>query len=53
MKHITSITTTTLLAAAALAQSAAPAPSPVALDLTAGYDSEYIYRGLWFSNQNA
>ncbi len=53
MKHITSITTTTLLAAAALAQSAAPASSPVALDLTAGYDSEYYYRGLWFSNQNA
>ena len=53
MKHITSITTTTLLAAAALAQSSAPAPSPIALDLTAGYDSEYIYRGLWFSNQNA
>ncbi len=52
MKHITSITTTTLLAAAALAQSAAPAPSPVALDLTVGYDSEYYYRGLWFSNDN-
>lgn len=52
MKHITSITTTTLLAAAALAQTSAPA-SPIAYDLTAGYDSEYIYRGLWFSNQNA
>ena len=53
MKHITSITTTTLLAAAALAQSTAPAASPIAFDLSAGYDSEYIYRGLWFSNQNA
>ncbi|MBM3825670.1 MAG: hypothetical protein FJ410_02955 [Verrucomicrobia bacterium] len=52
MKHITSITTTTLLAAAALAQSTAPAASPIAFDLTAGYDSEYYYRGLWFSNDN-
>lgn len=53
MKHITTIATSTLLAAASLAQSSAPAPAPVALDLSAGYDSEYIYRGLWFSNQNA
>ena len=52
MKHITALTLTTLLAATGLAQTAA-APAPVALDLTAGYDSEYIYRGLWFSNQNA
>jgi hypothetical protein len=54
MKHITALTLTTLLAATGLAQTAAAtAPAPVALDLTAGYDSEYIYRGLWFSNQNA
>ena len=54
MKHITALTLTTLLAATGLAQTAAaPAASPVAYDLTAGYDSEYIYRGLWFSNQNA
>ncbi|MEY5006261.1 MAG: hypothetical protein RI969_1349 [Verrucomicrobiota bacterium] len=54
MKHITALTLTTLLAATGLAQTAAAAaPAPVALDLTAGYDSEYYYRGLWFSNQNA
>ncbi|MDP4592903.1 MAG: hypothetical protein NWR29_06090 [Opitutales bacterium] len=53
MKHITALTLTTLLAATGLAQTAAAASSPVALDLTAGYDSEYYYRGLWFSNQNA
>jgi hypothetical protein len=54
MKHITALTLTTLLAATGLAQTAAaPAASPVAYDLTAGYDSEYYYRGLWFSNQNA
>lgn len=54
MKHITALTLTTLLAATSLAQTAAAAaPAPVALDLTAGYDSEYYYRGLWFSNQNA
>lgn len=53
MKHITALTLTTLLAASGLAQTAAAAPAPVALDLTAGYDSEYYYRGLWFSNQNA
>ena len=54
MKHITALTLTTLLAATGLAQTAAaPAASPVSYDLTAGYDSEYIYRGLWFSNQNA
>jgi len=54
MKHITALTLTTLLAATGLAQTAAAAaPAPVALDLTVGYDSEYIYRGLWFSNQNA
>ncbi len=51
MKHITALTLTTLLAATGLAQTAAA--NPVALDLTAGYDSEYYYRGLWFSNQNA
>ena len=54
MKHITALTLTTLLAATGLAQTAAaPAASPVSYDLTAGYDSEYYYRGLWFSNQNA
>ncbi len=54
MKHITALTLTTLLAATGLAQTAsAAAPAPVAYDLTAGYDSEYYYRGLWFSNQNA
>jgi hypothetical protein len=54
MKHITALTLTTLLAATGLAQTAAAAaPAPVALDLTVGYDSEYYYRGLWFSNQNA
>ena len=53
MKHITALTLTTLLAASGLAQTAAAAPAPVAYDLTAGYDSEYYYRGLWFSNQNA
>ena len=53
MKHITALTLTTLLAATGLAQTAAAASAPVALDLTAGYDSEYYYRGLWFSNQNA
>ncbi len=54
MKHITALTLTTLLAATGLAQTAAaPAASPVAYDLTAGYDSEYYYRGLWLSNQNA
>ena len=53
MKHITALTLTTLLAATGLAQTAAAAaPAPVALDLTAGYDSEYYYRGLWFSNDN-
>jgi hypothetical protein len=53
MKHITAITLTTLLAATGLAQTAAAAaPAPVALDLTVGYDSEYCYRGLWFSNEN-
>ena len=54
MKHITALTLTTLLAATGLAQTAAaPAAAPVSYDLTAGYDSEYYYRGLWFSNQNA
>ena len=54
MKNITALTLTTLLAATGLAQTAAaPAASPVSYDLTAGYDSEYYYRGLWFSNQNA
>ena len=62
MKHITALTLTTLLAASGLAQTAAApavvpavvlAAAPVALDLTAGYDSKYYYRGLWFSNQNA
>jgi hypothetical protein len=53
MKHITALTLTTLLAATGLAQTAAAAaPAPVALDLTVGYDSEYYYRGLWFSNDN-
>ena len=53
MKHITALTLTTLLAATGLAQTAAAAaPAPVALDLTVGYDSEYYYRGLWFSNEN-
>jgi hypothetical protein len=52
MKHITALTLTTLLAATGLAQTAAAASSPVALDLTAGYDSEFYYRGLWFSNDN-
>ncbi len=51
MKHITALTLTTLLAATGLAQTAAA--NPVALDLTACYDGEYYYRGLWFSNQNA
>jgi hypothetical protein len=54
MKNITALTLTTLLAATGLAQTtAAPAAAPVSYDLTAGYDSEYYYRGLWFSNQNA
>jgi hypothetical protein len=53
MKHITALTLTTLLAATGLAQTAAAAaPAPVALDLTTGYDSEFYYRGLWFSNDN-
>ena len=53
MKHITALTLTTLLAATGLAQTAAAAaPAPVSFDLTAGYDSEYYYRGLWFSNEN-
>ncbi|MFZ9979327.1 MAG: hypothetical protein ACO3HN_05210, partial [Opitutales bacterium] len=52
MKHITALTLTTLLAATGLAQTAAAAANPVALDLTVGYDSEFYYRGLWFSNDN-